>query len=334
MIPGIIASLALVLWAAAGAAMVGPAVAPPATAVLTVPAGPSWDVTGDGSSNSQSDPSVNTFTQIGNTLTVEPYTHTHMINSTEIAVIENGGTDELKTMTWDGSDFTQSGNAFSLSIANGSKLKTIDENTVVVLDSVGLAAYTWDGADWSAKGNKNASVVTSGTANTDIAVLSPNKVAVVEGGSVDELTVWDFDGTDWTQTGNTFSLNSSTVRPRLTAITATDVAVIDDGQDHLKAYTWDGADWSAKGNAFSVGAFTGHYGLHAMSSGRVAYLDDADRVELLSWDGTDFSVDATSAAFGSLLSSWPRNITRYDDTHIIINSWGDNVLAMIEMSDT
>ena len=64
--------------------------------------------------------------------------------------------------------------------------------------------------------------------------LSSNRIALID--SVNEiLYVYDFDGTDWTQTGN--DLNIAGIEyPSITALSSTRIAFIDSTQEDLRVY--------------------------------------------------------------------------------------------------
>jgi hypothetical protein len=99
----------------------------------------------------------------------------------------------------------------------------------------------------------------------DMAGLTSSQAAFVI--SPFYLRTYNFDGTDWTQTGNSLTVTSAD-NIRIAALTSSRIAWMDTNGLALRAYDWDGTDWSLTGSGLSISNLSG--GVARLSSSRVS----------------------------------------------------------------
>ena len=283
---------------------------------------------GDTNGGSTNNPSVTSGAVTGNTLTITNQSYHTALSSTTLAILD--GLD-LKTLSWDGTDWSQVGNTLSGAVSgnSGNELCTLDENEIAVIRATenNIIVYAWDGTDWSQVGN---TFTTTGTPYADITSLDTDKVAYLDNGTLQALS---WDGTDFSTLGNSLGslghANSS-----LTALDDTTVVIFDPADDDLITYSFDGSDWSASGNAFtSYTVANGSYGIQSLSTTRISFvIDTINTIKVLDWDGTDWSETLSFTITAGILSSWPRNISRMSDTQLAVNGWGGAKLAFVTLS--
>ena len=165
-----------------------------------------------------------------------------------------GGTDSLITYAFDGTDWAAVGNAFTFGGDVSGDIAHIDLNTIALVDNIGqtLTTYSWDGTDWSAVGNP-LSIVTLGTTRTRLARMGKNKICVYDmvtiGAGDNSLTVYSFDGTDWTKTGNDLNPVGGDTSVDICGLNYSDTIVfVTDVDNKIYIYEFDGTDWTTTVN--------------------------------------------------------------------------------------
>jgi len=104
----------------------------------------------------------------------------------------------------------------------------------------------------------------------------------------DKLRVYDFNGTNWSKTGNDYAISNNGY-DAITALNSTDIAFIDGTNDELRTYRFDGSDWYQVGSGLSVPGI-GVPALAALSSTTVAFVDSAlDSLRKYEWNGSTWS---------------------------------------------
>ena len=86
----------------------------------------------------------------------------------------------------------------------------------------------------------------------DITALSRTRIAF--GANSGELIAYDWDGTNFTQAGNTLVVSGSAAQVAITAMSENRIAWYDDGNEELRVYEFDGTDWVQVGSGLSVGS--------------------------------------------------------------------------------
>jgi hypothetical protein len=109
------------------------------------------------------------------------------------------------------------------------------------------------------------------------------------------LRAYDWDGTDWSLVGNSFSMAGLNVYS-VSAMSSTRVAVTCLIGSTLRAYDFDGTNWSLTGNALTITGAS-NFTVAALSSTEVALADGGnDTLSKYSFDGTDWTLDDTPAS--------------------------------------
>jgi hypothetical protein len=147
--------------------------------------------------------------------------------------------DSLRCYYYNGSTIALFGNALSLAVTAPS-IDALSSNTIVLVDTTGLATYTFDGTDWSLVGNKLSLSLGVPT----VAALDSNRAAVFDS-TGDLLYCYSFDGTDWTQEGNSLSISGRT-NPNICAMNSSTIIFCDDASsanESIRVYQFDGTNW-------------------------------------------------------------------------------------------
>ena len=248
-----------------------------------------------------------TFTQDGNdfTLTTPDESALTVLGPTTIAYADIG-VKTLSTYEWDGTDWSKTGNSLSIS-AGGIQsywMATMTSTRVAILYLIAgadvLRVFDWDGTDWAQVGTDK---VYSSTDNPlGITGLTATQVAYIKLADL-TLQTWTFNGSTWSQDGNSFSLPSTSDDAMvLTALGTTTVVYTDNFNDNITTYEWDGTDWSKVGNSKTISGLV-RSRITAMSGSRIALVDDSNKdLQIYDWDGTDWTQTGsdTAMAGGSL----------------------------------
>lgn len=118
-----------------------------------------------------------------------------------------------------------------------------------------------------------------------ITALTATRIAFVDTIN-DDLRTYDWDGTDWTQTGN--DKNFALSRPAIAALNSTDIAFIDATNDDLRVYRFDGTDWNQVGNDLNLPT-TGTPAITALNETDIAFIDETQEdLRTYRFDGTDW----------------------------------------------
>ena len=190
-----------------------------------------------------------TWSQVGNGLTISGSDNIHIraLTSTRVAWIDSSH-DQLYTFDWDGTDWSQLGDSVGLTTGWGghSGIARLSASRVAIAfgGENKIATYDLDGEVWSLVGNVLSSI-SPGFSNTQACGISSTRIVVLE--TCDTMRAFDFDGTDWSQTGNT-----TTITPLqyagLDRISENKLAIYYaesySGQSHIIKYKFDGADFS------------------------------------------------------------------------------------------
>ena len=120
----------------------------------------------------------------------------------------------------------------------------------------------------------------AGTGESSLAVLSTNEVAAYyDNNGTGSLSKVVFDGTDWSQVGNTLSAGGNNAK-----IAALDHSTVVIGGT-LRVFRFNGTDWVQVGNDYAAGRSR----VAKLSNNMIA-ASTANSLAAYSWDGTDFSL--------------------------------------------
>lgn len=174
------------------------------------------------------------------------------LSSTDIAVLRSGD-DVLCTLRFDGTDWFQVGNSLPISAVTMEKsMVALSSSTVAIVNDNrdDLGFYEFNGTDWAQIGNRlPLSFGGQNVYRSRITALASNRIAFASSNNV--LVVYEFNGSDWAQIGNTFALPTS-YWLALSALNATDVAIVNNETDDLRVYRFDGTDWQQMGRPLNI----------------------------------------------------------------------------------
>ncbi|MDC7221550.1 MAG: hypothetical protein PQJ59_16570 [Spirochaetales bacterium] len=183
------------------------------------------------------------------------------MDDSTIAYASRGGSKML-ALSFDGTDWTQVGNVLDLSDSDYMLpvIQKMDDLRYVVLDKNRdtVYAYDWDGTDWTQVGNPITSSYSDGYFYASFAVLNTSRIVVMEKEYVSGayLTTYDFDGTDWTQVGNTLLveangqlfINIGFLEETKIVFEHTYYQDVSSLESYISIYSFDGTDWSEYGD--------------------------------------------------------------------------------------
>jgi len=197
------------------------------------------------------------WVRVGNLLTTSTGGSTQRIaamSATKIAHTGTGTGDALKTFTFDGTDWAQTGNTLNIGTAI-SAMCGLSSSRVATVTSSALGTRNFDGTDWTTVGNTLA--LGAANAGYGICALSSTSVAVVQrqtGGGNKFIRTFDFDGTNWAQVGNSFTAIPDVFNMSLCSLSSTRIimAMSDTANDRLMAFDFDGTDWADVGTPLAA----------------------------------------------------------------------------------
>jgi hypothetical protein len=203
------------------------------------------------------------YVAMGNQLAIGAIFDTGMtyLSDNRIAFFDSS-TDFLKVYDFDGTDFTQVGNALQI-LGINSGICRLDANTIALAD-IGGRLWTWafDGTDWAQVGN----MLNIGSMNAPkLATIGVDRVVLTDTGNM-IISVYDWDGSDWTLSGN--SLAKSMGANSIATLNSTDFAFIDSTNDELEPYRFDETDLSIVGVTLPL----------SVSNVSIAAINDSDIV--------------------------------------------------------
>lgn len=208
---------------------------------------------------------------------------------------------------------------------------TVEANNILFKDGVTYAWPLQDGVDGSAlttNGSEELSFTAvdnlprvgfepvgngfSSNAGTDptMCSLTSNRIVSQQGSNI---AVYDFDGTNWSQVGNTFSTSLNFAD--MARISATDFAVVND--DTLYRYNFDGTDITLVGNSLAIPATGTRPTVDSLVASTPTVLvasPSPDTIKAYTHDGTDWTEQDSFAAAGLIA---PTSTTLSDNTFVV-----------------
>ncbi len=245
------------------------------------------------------------------------------LNATDIAYID-AGTDALRTYRFNGSTWSQVGNALALSPAPVTPkfaMARLSATRIAIADSdiTRLQAYYWDGTYWVKVGTQAYPGVTvfktvgmTGLNSTDIALIH----------ETDTLETWSFNGSTWSKIGNGLSVPDF-VNGAGAGLTSSTIALIPGYFNPiLRTYSWNGTNWTTVGNGLDLGAASINVvRMTALTPSRVAVHDViSDTLRAYDWDGTDWSqIGASLSVVNTGLINGLASLTSNTVAHVNAN---------------
>lgn len=126
--------------------------------------------------------------------------------------------------------------------------------------------------------------------NPVVTALSETDIAVLRSGE-DVLSTLRFDGTNWSQVGNSLAISAVTMEKSIVALSPSTVAILNDNRNDLGFYEFDGTNWSQIGNRLTL-SFDGYdvyrSRITALTSNRIAFASSNNVLIVYEFDGTDW----------------------------------------------
>ena len=131
----------------------------------------------------------------------------------------------------------------------------------------------------------------------------------------------NLNGSAWndkSQVGSSLSVSAGA--PALAALTASQVAYIDDTLEQLRTYSWSGSVWSQLGSSLAITG-AGVPALAALTASQIAYVDDAlEQLRTYAWSSSVWSQVGSSLAITGIgapaLAALTASTTAYIDSDL------------------
>ena len=186
----------------------------------------------------------------------------YRVNATSVGIVHHA-VDKLSLFSWDGTDFSYIGVHNLTDTSGNCMVSYLADNEIVVY--TGNSAVPEEIVKYSVNPSTGAltkvgNSYTTGITGTSTHVygLSSTRVASIEystGPVAANLRTLDFDGTDWSQTGNSLALTVAMTNSYRGA-KWDDNTVFLWQNGNLQAYEFDGTDWATEGDPVDTGYST------------------------------------------------------------------------------
>lgn len=235
------------------------------------------------------------------------------LTATRIAVASSGD-DKISTYDWSGSAWSLVGNAAAITGRTYVQVAAMSSTRVAMIDGTGssglytLETWDFDGTNWTSVGNTldlSAGFEGGGLTYPAITALSSTRV-VIHNKNEARVAAFDFDGTDWTQVGNSYlySYNGYQARPPIAAISSTEIVI---AGDKMATLTFDGTDFSQTSALTELNnVAAGPSSLTKLSATRVAYAmygSTSGNIQIYDLDGDFWSPVGEEYPEGNTLSA-------------------------------
>lgn len=172
-------------------------------------------------------------------------------------------------------------------------------NPYILFPSGGGGPAPEDIDTWAKTGNIFSSLEAAVGGDDAMAALSSTRIVIFQDTGT-TLTTYDWNGTSWSKTGNSFTVTG--VNPNGTIIiklTATRIAMVDSGSDTIRAFDFNGTNWSATGSAFSLTA--GAYVACGLTTTDIVVGQSATSTfQTYRFNGSTWSTVGSAFAFGTI----------------------------------
>lgn len=249
-----------------------------------------------------------------------------VLSSSLVAYYE-GASQRLSTLSWNGSNFSLTGNRLG-SLAAGTSMVALSATRVAIALGSTLAAYDWSGTDWTLTGS--AFTITSAS-GAKIAFMDSTNVAYIDAVNR-ELRTYTFNGSTWSLVGSGLAITSGgSVDLYLAGLSSTRVAYFDSNYNkQLRAYDWSGSAWTLTGSGLAITTSgTARLAITALTSSQVAlYNENVADSETYDFDGSNWSNTGTmfSVSIGAILPS----LTTFSSSLIAFAWWPGSGNTLIQ----
>ena len=146
----------------------------------------------------------------------------------------------IRAYNFDGSSWAQQGNSLAIGNSSIAVYGKLTDTLIARIPRSGrdLQAFSFDGTDWTLEGETR--IYNFNQFNIGIAALNSTDIATAQSGN--GIQTWRWNGSVFTQVGNTLSISAS-LGLDMTALSATRTVAID-GAGFMRTYDWDGTDWT------------------------------------------------------------------------------------------
>ena len=167
------------------------------------------------------------------------------LSATRIAL--GDATTGLRTYDFNGSTWSQTGNALAGVMPIGASITAFSATRVVIWTGGNLQAYDFDGTDWSAVGSAGTA---AGSNDSAITALTSSRVAYLNS-TIRTLFAFDFNGSTWSSASSGLILGAGISRASMAAMSASRIAFCDIGVGSLRAFDLTGTTWAQVGNSLA-----------------------------------------------------------------------------------
>lgn len=253
------------------------------------------------------------WAQVGNTFASPATTESSIAQLTATSIsMQNDTTNAIETYSWDGTDFSEIGTAFSpITINSSNESSQLANNEIVSLrEGSRIAKYTHDGTAYTRIGNE-----LNFAANNSVTGVSSTRCAVTTANGTDGLYMFDHDGTNWSQTGSTLAVTFSFKKHAIVCldntVDAERFAVYNSVTQDIRIYDFNGTTFSQVGNALTGMGNLTNPSLAKMSATDFAFMGSTSGdLRHISFDGTDCTINSTlNIAGGSIVKICAKSAT-------------------------
>lgn len=194
------------------------------------------------------------------------------------------GLDELRTYTWNGTNWSQVGSSLGFADIVGPTITALTSSRIAFIDRNfdDLRTYDWNGSNWSLVGN-TLSIPVAGY--NELAALDSNTIAIV---TSNELVSYRFDGTDWVQVGNKLNISPITTET-VSTLMGDRVVIYNKSTGSITSYRWNGTDWFEVGVTAKVSETEAIVNITAIDSETIVLIGrDAEELRVYNWDGANW----------------------------------------------
>ena len=201
-------------------------------------------------------------------------------NTFVVSTSINDPTGTVRVFEWDGNDWAQKGNSFTGPNMSSQINPRGDTLSIMSADSTAATIYQWDGNSWAQKGlpispfeSDDASGLLRGISADGNNVILSSGGDDTAGENFGATKVFQWNGSDWVQRGNTIfgSSSNANMSSQLSedgdSLTVSFSAATVAGMPNaglVRVYEWDGTDWSQKGDDLTGSSPVDLFGLLAV----------------------------------------------------------------------
>mgnify|MGYP000866042607 CR=1 FL=1 len=186
---------------------------------------------------------------------------------------------------------------------------------------------------WNAVGSA-FTVSTVATTYPCITRLSENRIAYIDANQR-LLKTYEFNGSTWSQIGNSLYIADAGSLPRISAMSSTRIAYISPQSDQVRAYDFDGTDWAQVGSAIGVTIPGGSVDIAGLTSSRIAltYAHSAGNTYLsaLDFSGSSWSFVGTTIINSGDANSYP-SISRVSSDTVLYTDIRSDLLWVLQFN--